>query len=164
MMNLQFTILRLYSGRVYNLQRRRGFTLVELLVVISVIGILATLVTANYLSSQRSARDARRRSDINAFRSALELYANDFAGMYPLSLGDQPVDQRPCGGADPLVPTYMGICPNDPRLNIDPAQDNYMYNSNSTDYCIWADLEDGDFFEVCSNGSSGEVTSPPTGV
>ena len=63
---------------------KRGFTLVELLVVISIIGILATLVMANLNSARSRARDAQRKSDVRSIATALRLYFND-KGYYPSS-------------------------------------------------------------------------------
>ena len=60
----------------------RAFTLIELLVVISIIGILATLVSANLNSARSRARDAARKSDMRNTATALRLYFND-KGVYP---------------------------------------------------------------------------------
>lgn len=56
---------------------KKGFTLVELLVVIVIIGILATLATVALSSARLKARDARRISDVKQIQTALELYYND---------------------------------------------------------------------------------------
>ncbi len=53
-----------------------GFTLIELLTVITIIGILTTIVSVNVSSSRKQARDARRKSDIKAIQTSLELYYN----------------------------------------------------------------------------------------
>lgn len=53
---------------------RKGFTLIELLVVISVIGMLAGVVLVGTTGARAKARDARRMSDIDQIRRALELY------------------------------------------------------------------------------------------
>ncbi len=53
---------------------RHAFTVVELLITITIMGILLTLVIVNVNSSQVSARDAERKSDIEAIAIALETY------------------------------------------------------------------------------------------
>ncbi len=52
--------------------KRKGFTLIEVLVVVAIIAILAILGLALFGNVQRNARDGRRRSDINAIAKAME--------------------------------------------------------------------------------------------
>lgn len=63
-------------------KRASGFTIVELLIVIVVIGILAALVIVTYNGIQQKARDTERKTDINALASHLEAY-NAQNGRYP---------------------------------------------------------------------------------
>lgn len=56
---------------------KKGFTLIELLVVISIIGILTALLLANFVGIRERGRDAKMKSDLNAFKTALRLYYND---------------------------------------------------------------------------------------
>lgn len=63
-------------------QRQSGFTIVELLIVIVIIGILATLVIVTFSGVQQRARDSERKTDINAIAGQLEaVYAK--VGYYP---------------------------------------------------------------------------------
>ena len=63
-------------------QKSKGFTIVELLIVIVVIAILATLVIVTFTGIQQKARDSQRQTDINALDSQLEaFYASK--GYYP---------------------------------------------------------------------------------
>ncbi len=62
--------------------KQSGFTIVELLIVIVVIGILATLVIVTFSGVQQKARDTKRETDVKALASQLEVYyANN--GSYP---------------------------------------------------------------------------------
>jgi prepilin-type N-terminal cleavage/methylation domain-containing protein len=64
----------------------KGFTIVELLIVIVVIGILALLVITTYSGIQAKARNAKRQTDIQALQTQLEAFFSQ-NGYYP-SLGD----------------------------------------------------------------------------
>lgn len=144
----------------------RGFTLIELLIVIVIIGILATLVTANILGVRQRARDAQRKSDINQIRSSLELYRSD-QQAYPLFLDLVGL----CGGAwTANSTTYLQKVPCDP---FSTGQYNYSYTGTGggTGYTITACLEnvnDGqkdqtNNIKVCTGGSTNwsyTVTNP----
>lgn len=83
----------------------RGFTLVELLVVIAIIGILSSVVLASLTNARAKARDARRVSDVNQIKLALELYY-DSNNFYPVS-GWNNLTAGMNG-------TYISVTPNDP--------------------------------------------------
>ena len=59
-----------------------GFTLVELLVVISIISVLVSVMAGGFRSSQTRGRDVQKKSDLKQIAGALELYYSDY-GKYP---------------------------------------------------------------------------------
>lgn len=65
---------------------RDGFTLVELLIVIVVIGILVGVALPNYLGATDRARVANTRANMHTAQTMLETYAADWAGLYPASV------------------------------------------------------------------------------
>src|ERR1700758_4099454 len=67
-------------------KRNRGFTIVELLIVIVVIGILALLVITTYSGIQAKARNAKRQSDLKSLQTQIEAFFSQNS-YYP-SLGD----------------------------------------------------------------------------
>jgi type II secretion system protein G len=76
------------------LTNKKGFTLVELLIVIAILGVLVTVGLAGFRSSQARGRDAQRKSNLKQLSSALELYFSDYEA-YPDASGGQ---IQGCGG------------------------------------------------------------------
>lgn len=109
------------------LKRLGGFTLLELLISIGILSILITLSANLYSYSQKKSRDARRKTDLENVRIALESYrSNNAEGNYSDSL-------------NLLVPSYIPALPTDPLSNIYK----YTYSYNGSDYTIGAYLELG---------------------
>ncbi len=62
---------------------RRGFTLIEILVVIVIIGVLMAIGMMSYVSAGKNARDTRRKDDLNSLQKQFELHYQS-AGSYPV--------------------------------------------------------------------------------
>lgn len=110
----------------------RGFTLIELLIVIAIIGILSTLLTANFIGVRQRSRDATRKSNLRQIQSALELYRSD-QGSYPTNV---PNCTNSMMSPDCATTTYMQKVPTDPTSSA-----YYSYSSNGTTYTLIACLE-----------------------
>jgi len=70
-------------------RRQAGFTLIEMLVVVAIIGLLSSVVVVGLGSARQNARDARRISDIRQIQNVLEVYYADSTkgnGAYPTTL------------------------------------------------------------------------------
>ena len=120
-----------------------GFTLIEILVVMTIIGILVTLSVGSFQTSQIKSRDARRKSDLKQISTALEAYYND-KGQYPASSVSNQVNgcanESTCAWGDIFEDEngtrYMVELPADPRSN-----KTYYYYSDGTLFQIYARLE-----------------------
>ncbi|CAN5744073.1 hypothetical protein BH11PAT2_BH11PAT2_00900 [soil metagenome] len=120
---------------------RRGFTLIELLVVIAIIGILSAVVLASLNSARSKANEARRVSDVQEIRKALEFYASDHNGNYPSTgnnltcLGKDSSDT--CwGGTQGSSVLKTALQPYLPSIPLDPLTSRvynaYTYRSNGS--------------------------------
>jgi len=65
---------------------QKGFTLIELMVVIVIIGILTAIAIPNFVGAQDRAKIASVKSNMHVFRTVLETYAVDYAGLYPVDV------------------------------------------------------------------------------
>lgn len=91
--------------------KQNGFTIVELLIVVVVIGILAAITIVAYSGMQNRGKDAQTDSSINQLKKALEIYMAD-ESVYPpaCSAGDNAGCNTSFLGSY-LVPKYLSILP-----------------------------------------------------
>jgi general secretion pathway protein G len=94
------TIVRI-SGRVA--RRQLGFTLIEIMVVVVILGILAALVAPNVIRRIDDARVTKAKQDIRAYETALNLYRMDNFRYPNTEQGLQALVQRP---ADPNIKNW----------------------------------------------------------
>jgi general secretion pathway protein G len=125
------------------MKKRAGFTLLELLIVIAIIGVLASLVAVSYSSAQRRARDSQRQSDLKAIQNALEQYYADNDGNYP----DDDTENNCVVIGDAVDSSGNHYLPGE-ALPTDPKTgESYIFGTcNNSQYKYCADLEaDGSF-------------------
>ena len=125
----------------------RGFTLIEILLVVTIIGLLSTLVVAALNNAKQQSRDSRRLADINKIQQALELYhldKSEFPAGDGVVLGStnykclNPSGWQVDGCANP----YMDNVPANPG----PGGIDYIYTrnpANVSDFQIDFALETG---------------------
>ena len=117
---------------------KRGFSMLELLVVIFIIGVIASISVLSYNSIRSKSRDTTRISNISEIQSALERYRAD-EGFYPATITPGQALIGPSSGK-----TYLTSIPSNPLPvdNANCANSNYLYET-STDlsyyyltYCL----------------------------
>lgn len=116
-------------------ERSRGFTLIELIVVMVIIGILATIGAGNFRTTRDKARDARRKSDLETISKSLEAYYNDhreYPTAKPKSGGNgNEIICRTLGETEITCPWGTefsdGATVYTAKLPLDPAGNDYHY-------------------------------------
>lgn len=151
----------------YKLKIESGFTLTELLIVMTIIGTLASLVIVNFRSAQMKGRDANRKSDLRNIQTALRLYYNDYnrypAGTSTMTACGTVAVPSSCAYGSAWTKagvTYMSVLPDDPLKTPD-----YFYTYiNDDDYTLRACLETKNDSKgvavatsICSSGFKYEV-------
>ncbi len=96
-------------------RRTGGFTLIELMVVLVIIGVLAALIVPNVLDRADDARVTAARTDVNNLMQALKLYKLDNQRFPSSEQGLQALVAKPTVGAvPPRWKPYLDKLPNDP--------------------------------------------------
>ena len=107
------------------MKKSKGFSLIELIVVITIIAVITAVGTVSFSTTNKKARDGRRLADLEKIRMSLEVM-RQVGTTYPGSL---PV----------LAPTYLNAVP------VGPSQDTYLYTQGATRYTYtldaWMELQ-----------------------
>lgn len=142
--------MELVRGNAILKSMRKGFTLMEIMVAITIMMIVSGVSLASFTFSQRKSRDAKRKSDLSQIARALEVFNEDF-GRYPVGIDgeiigcqpDEDDDLEDCawGGEFAGYPSgvyqlYMSKLPEDPKGSYD-----YYYESDGSDINLYAALE-----------------------
>ncbi|MDO8335862.1 MAG: prepilin-type N-terminal cleavage/methylation domain-containing protein [Candidatus Saccharibacteria bacterium] len=134
--------------------RNQGFTIVELLIVIVIIGILAALVIVAYNGIQQRARDADRDADLRALKTSIELYKADF-GYYPAA-GTDNIGYSITTLSATLVPTYIRSIPQDPQYPASGKAYSYVRGTVASDsYAIY--MQGYESKPACKSGNNVNV-------
>jgi len=121
-------------------KRQQGFTLIEIMVVVVIIGILAALVVPKVMGRPDQAKVTVARGDLKAIASALEMYRLDNRRYPDTQQGLEALVQRPASGADNWNPEgYLA------KLPIDPWGKPYLYLApgSRAAYDLWTYGADG---------------------
>lgn len=116
---------------------KKAFSLVEILVVVTIISILASIAAVSYSSSLKQSRDARRKTDLEQIRAALEMYKS-FNSAYPGTITSGAALADPSPGTT----IYLSKVPKDPQ-NPDFLYYYISPDSEHKDYTVCAHLEIG---------------------
>ena len=164
-----------------------GFTLVELMVVISIIGILSAVLYVNYNDAREQARDKVRMTDLKNLQLAIETYRAQ-NGIYPAQ-GCGDANNHDFAGSGPgtgafvncdtaskpyilgLTPDFISVLPKDSKFESDPNR-GFYYTSDGNSYklMVYDSVEQlfvtsyADEFARCPKTSTSCTGSSPTGA
>ena len=119
---------------------RRGFTLIEMLIVVVVIAVIAAIVVPRLLGAGRKSKEAALKSQLQQLRSAIQRFEAD-CGAYPAALTDIMATSAPASGLDQNGNTvtinpadYMGpyLTTPDGKLPVDPVTGSADWTYNVT--------------------------------
>lgn len=120
-------------------KEQKGFTIIELLVVIVIIGILVALALPNLFSAQARGRDTDRKNELKNLQTRLETYFND-NGEYPST------------NTAAMVTALGGSATDDEY--VDPRNNAYVYASaDGSSFSLTADLENDDDPDADGSGN-----------
>ena len=117
---------------------KKGFTLIELMIIMAILAILAGIVTGNLINSLKKGRDTERKADLHQIQNALELYYHDHHA-YPTP-PPQPTPGLPFGteGLEEGNTIYIKKLPNDP---ISTYQYYYTGSNTGSFYSLYSIIE-----------------------
>ncbi len=134
------------TRHVYPIRRQEGFTLIELMIVVVILGLLATIVMPKMLSRPDQARRVKAKADIRSIQSALALFKTDTGRFPTTSEGLEALVNDP-GVKGYNADGYLESMP------VDPWGNRYVYMSpgvHSKDYDLKSYGKDGE------NGGTGD--------
>jgi len=110
--------------------KNRGFTFIEILVSMTIMGIILAIGLSKYGDTQKKARDTKRQADLKQIQAALEMCKTD-SGNYPTG------DIITAGTIVCGTETYMATIPTDPKSD---RSYTYVYGSYSYSLCASKEL------------------------
>jgi prepilin-type N-terminal cleavage/methylation domain-containing protein len=147
------------SAHTQHLRLKRGFTIIELLTVIMIIGILTGLAATSYINAQKNARDNARKTNVNDIATAVESYYR-VNQTYPGLIGNEPsfAGGSPVGGTN-----YFG-CMGFGKYGIKTQSVYYYYYPTSQSGSLLSNpsLPCGSSTRPASSGSMVGIFDPTT--
>jgi len=139
-----------------NSTKNVGYTLVEMVVVIGIMGVLTAIIYSSFDASKVQSRDQKRVSDISAIQIALEQYFQK-NGIYPETLNGL------------VSAKFMSSIPTDPITSLDYSGNYFPLtkkenSTNCISYQLWTRFEKNNGYLDTKKGFNSEADSLPNGM
>ena len=105
-------------------RKQKGFTLIELMIVIAIIAILAAILVPNFIRARAQGQATACKSNLKNIGTALEMYSTDNSGRFPVALGS-------------LTPNYLKTIPSCPSIGSNTYTGGFTSSSNPDSYTVY---------------------------
>lgn len=121
---------------MHRISSRKGFTLIELMIVIAIIAILAAILVPNFIRARAQGQLTACKSNLKNIGTALEMYATDNGGRYPVTLKKLSEVSSLNNTATQAYLKQIPICPS---AGINTYGDAYQYHQNPDNYSLYCE-------------------------
>ena len=151
------------------MRKSKGFTLIELMIVVAIIGILAAVAVPKFADLVTKSKEASVKGSLGAVRSAVSIYYGDMEGVYPTNLfvglatGNRympAVGGTPSLGAMAIPTNNLGNSGHTPAAGVGTgvlSGDVLQATSLSAESLIWYNSVDGALYVGCSHNDTKAV-------
>lgn len=121
---------------MHRISSRKGFTLIELMIVIAIIAILAAILVPNFIRARAQGQLTACKSNLKNIGTALEMYATDHGGRYPVT-GELRKLSTPGTIGNTSTQAYLKQIPLCPSAGEDTYSANYSSTMNPDNYSLY---------------------------